>query len=697
MSESTTRQDADLVRQEKLSPQWLGSLIVLGVMLWGQSIKAEEIAKASPGHVTVVIADPVSSLAIDEAASSSSIVSDRTPRGLETVPQLLAEQPGVAMTRSGGLGSTATLSLRGSAPNQVPVFVDGVPYSSASIGGVDMGLMAIGHTDQMEIFRGQTPIAFPTSGLGGVVSIYSQRPDRSQGLVRLGSGSFGTYYGDGLFSHVTPRTAVSIQGQGLTSRGNFPYTNDGGTIFLPSDDQRTTRQNNALSQKTGRFRGSVELPSGRRLTAIAGLLDRAQGIPALSYLTSKKAHLDTQQWMATTFYESPRDLGLASTLRAQIYGLGTRQRFSDPNAEVAVVPTATNDRTYAVGGTLTAQKMMWDWLRWSVLIATEHESFSPSSGDQSIGPEGTRTSGVVGGEWDFAVDDQQFHLIPSIRIEANRDAIAHRERYAPNLFSSTLPTHRWLPVLRFALLKNVGTTLTVRGNLGRYGRMPSLFERYGNNGRILGNSDLRPETGINADLGLRWSPSSDRIHFHFDLAVFGARVKDLIQFQMIPPRMRPENVGAARVLGVEACIQGTYGRWGRIMAQTTFTDARNQSGRSGEQGHQLPLRPRLRAYVRPEVRGAPFGKHLQAGLYSDLDLTSENYQDTTNLRRFPTRVLFGAGLYVEKTSWGLRLLANMENLTNRTAVDLAGYPLPGRSIFFTLAFTAFPASKESES
>lgn len=554
-------QDVDLARQNKRISYFPCALATIGFVILATPLLAEEPTRVSSDRVTTVVADPGESIVTDDTVSSSLIHPNRTPRGFETLPQLLAEQPGVTITRSGGLGSTATLSLRGSAPNQVPVFVDGVPYSTASVGGTDVGLLALGPLDRAEIFRGQSPIVFPSSGLGGVLSIHSQHPIRSQGLVHLGSGSFQTYFGDALVAHVTTKTTLSLQGHALSSQGNFPYENDGGTFFLASDDRHANRQNNALSQKDGRLRGSFEPSPGRRVTAVANVFDRHQGIPSLGYLTSTKAHLHTRQWMATSFYESSKDLGLASALRAQVFGLGTRQRFSDPDAEVAAVPTETNDQTYTLGGSLTGQKIVWSWLRLSLLLASQHEKFFPSSSDQPSGPEGTRTSGAIGGEWDFTVGNEYFHIIPTIRIEAISDTVAHRERYEPNLFSSTLPTQHWLPILRLALQKDLGEKLSLRSNLGRYGRLPSLFERYGNSGRILGNSDLRPETGINADFGLRLRETSEHLCILWDFTVFGAQIKDLIQYQMLPPRMRPENLGSARVLGLETSLQGTYGRW----------------------------------------------------------------------------------------------------------------------------------------
>jgi outer membrane cobalamin receptor len=109
----------------------------------------------------------------DDAASSSVITASRTPRSAEDLPQLLSELPGVSVTRLGGLGSMATLSLRGSSANQVEVYFDGVPLSAASGGGVDIGLIPVVDLDSVEVYRGMSPIGFGSSAIGGIVSLSS--------------------------------------------------------------------------------------------------------------------------------------------------------------------------------------------------------------------------------------------------------------------------------------------------------------------------------------------------------------------------------------------------------------------------------------------------------------------------------------------------------------------------------------------
>ena len=44
----------------------------------------------------------------------------------------------------------------------------------------------------------------------------------------------------------------------------------------------------------------------------------------------------------------------------------------------------------------------------------------------------------------------------------------------------------------------------IKANAGRYARIPAFFELFGDRGYFLGNENLRPETGTNIDVGVRY-------------------------------------------------------------------------------------------------------------------------------------------------------------------------------------------------
>ncbi|HEX7597207.1 MAG TPA: TonB-dependent receptor, partial [Polyangia bacterium] len=606
-------------------------------------------------------------------------------RAAESVTQLLAEQPGASVTRLGGLGAMATLSLRGSASNQVLVYVDGVPLNSITGGGVDLGAIPLGDVERMEIYRGTSPIGFGASGIGGVVSITTTVPTENTASVEVGGGSFGTEYGGARGSWNGGRVRVAGGVHVFNSVGDFPYRMDRNSLLTTGDDLDTRRANNALLQFDATLRTLVELGDRRRLTATAAFLDRSQGWPGLGNTPNRRASLGTVRATASLAYESRQELGSGSNLRAVIYGAQLRTHFQDllpPN-----VSTDAVDTTSTAGATLRLSRPMRTWLTMSGILDGRTDEFvaenrgSPVSG----GAPATRWFGAAGVESDFWVRPWRLNLIGSFRLESVHDRTAGRD-YFGNLVQTADSSSHVLPVARLSLLEEWGAG-KLRANVGRYGRMPSTMELYGDTGYVLGKPTLRPESGVNADLGgeINWRRTAWSMTVAS--ALFASWVKDLIQYQSDSyGRARPDNVGGARVLGVEGSLAATLGRFGRLVAEGTFTDARDTSDVAANRSHQLPLRPRYRAYARPELRGLPLSARTALGLYVDVDATSGNFLNSPNTAQVPARLMFGAGVSLSMPA-KLRLVLSAQNLGDSRINDVTGYPLPGRACYATLTWS----------
>jgi outer membrane receptor protein involved in Fe transport len=399
--------------------------------------------------------------------------------------------------------------------------------------------------------------------------------------------------------------------------------------------------------------------------------------------------------LTTVAYDSNDDLGTGSSLRAQLYDVATWQRLDDVAGDLGA-PAQTRDLSASSGATLAGSKPLAGWLKLSAVAAGRYERFAPASvlpGAASI-PPGSRAGGAGGVEARMVTQTLRLAVIPSLRLEAAQDTITRPERYRL-MGADTQPATYWLPNARLALVQWASEQVTLHANLGRYGRLPSLTERYGNTGLLLGNPNLVPESGTNADVGANWTRKGERLRLSLDGALFAVWARNLIHFLLAGPYLRPENVGRARILGAEASATIDWRRRFRFFGQTTFTDARNQENVSGIYGKQLSFRPRLRAYARPELRDLPLAGRWRWGLYADLDVTSGNYRDSPNLVELNQRVLFGAGGQISAPHWGLRLVASAYNLANTPVVDFTGYPLPGRSIFFTMQWSTPGTNKET--
>ena len=92
----------------------------------------------------------------------------------------------------------------------------------------------------------------------------------------------------------------------------------------------------------------------------------------------------------------------------------------------------------------------------------------------------------------------------------------------------------------------------VRGSAGQYYRAPSFGELFGDRGSVQGNPNLKPEMGVNSDLGAIYSPGrfGPVDQFRLEYEFYYNQVNDLIQYvQTSRATVRAENVetAAARI------------------------------------------------------------------------------------------------------------------------------------------------------
>jgi iron complex outermembrane receptor protein len=636
-----------------------------------------------PGE-TIVIVDTAPKASEDEAASASVITSDRTPRSAETMPDLLGGVPGVSVSRLGGVGAPALLSLRGSSWDQVAVYLDGVNLNLAAGGGVDVSTLPVGDLARVEVYRGVTPIAYGGSAIGGVLSVETRRPRHDGATLEFGAGSFGTWLGGGSASLARDDYGLYVGVHTLKTAGDFDFVDDKGTAFDPNDDETKARQNNRVHELDGVVRGGVALPGDRELSLLLLGFDRDQGLPGYPRYATMKSSLRTRRAVGSVAYTSRDELGEGSLLRAQGYGYGLEQRFTDPLSEIAIAPTDARDRTLALGGTVRASRPVAAWLQPAALLDMRRESFVPR--DLLTGERGlasTRVSAVAGAEAAIRVASLGLAVIPSLRLEMSRDVAAGRGDTGgfvdmPDSLSRTLP------VARVAVTESLDDDLMLRANVGRYARLPSFLELYGNNGFIIGNRELVPERGLSADAGGAFARESGPFGVTADAAAFAVLVDDLIQFQQNAYGVaRARNIGKARVLGLESNAEL---RWheARLYAQATLTDARDRSDSAAAADHQLPYRPRVHLTTRPELRGFAV-RGAELGAYIELDFISGNYVDPANLVELPSRMLLGAGASLALDHGHVSLIASATNLTDASVSDVLAYPLPGRGFFLTVA------------
>jgi outer membrane cobalamin receptor len=163
------------------------------------------------------------------------------------VPALLAGQPGITITRQGGPGSRATISIRGSAPHQVLVLVDDVPLNDPVTGEVDLATIPLEQVERVTIVRGAAASRYGPRALAGAVVIERRRETASEGWITVSAGAWGersSRAGGSLVHERGERTIAGSVSGGLSRfDGEFDYQvpaiRGGGVADRTNADGRT--------------------------------------------------------------------------------------------------------------------------------------------------------------------------------------------------------------------------------------------------------------------------------------------------------------------------------------------------------------------------------------------------------------------------------------------------------------------------
>jgi iron complex outermembrane receptor protein len=603
--------------------------------------------------------------------------------------------------RFGGLGDFTTVSVRGFSPRQVQVYLDGVPLSRADNETFDLSDLPLDAVERVEVYRGTTPLRFAQAGPGGVVNVVTRRPGAEPVTAASASyGSFATRKADVTRSASAGPWSWLLFGHYLGTEGDFRYRDDAGTPDNPGDDRTRTRINNDfdLGSLTARLGWRGE--RGAVVSLTTDTFGRDRGFPGRGFPQDADARRRTVRHLSRLDAAVPPPAGLPLALEGGAWFLYQWQAFDDPLGPVIQLTSDVEERSVVGGGQLLARAALGAHQVPGLLLAASHETFGLRDDVGAPGvspgrqPDRTRLRGAVAAEDEILLLADRLAIVPALRWEGVRDDAPPDPRVPGALDAGGRDEHStWSP--RLGVRASPRPWLTLLGNAGRYERVPSLQERFGAAGTIVGNPALRPETSLNWDAGVRLRPSPWRAlgGASLEYAYFDNRVDDVIV--VVPTSVSvftSRNVARARVRGHE--VAAAVRVWDRVglAANYTYQDAVDDSDVAFRRGNRLPGRPTHEGYARVELSwdarrplpGAPAG--LWPGrLWADVDVIADNFLDTANTERVPRRELVGFGLALEPLP-RLRAALEVRNLADDQTRDALDFPLPGRSVYGTLSW-----------
>ena len=445
----------------------------------------------------------------------------------ETISDLLARQPGIQMSSSGGPGTATSFYVRGARPEQTKVLVDGVPLNSVDLSGSPLRFLSLADVERIEILRGPASALYGADAIGGVIQIFTRTG--APGLKAdafAGYGTDKTWQANAGLSGGNAQWRFRIEGNHAASDGfsaqkhasnqdadKDGYRNSGGGVslsFLPATGHE-------LGVKFRQNAGTTHYDSGN--TPADGNFD-------------DRVDFETQQW--------------------QVFA---RNRLSDVwTSKLLYGETVDEQKSYASwaldGELLRTKNRQASWQNdvrlplGTALLALEHLEQTASPEESYAASPEQRTDSLIAG-WTANHGKHRWQL--STRHDDHSE-FGDQQTYA------------------LAYGYQLTDTLRAQASYGTAFKAPSLYQLFSS---WYGNANLKPEEAKNREAALVWERGNQSLSATWYLN----KVSDLIDFSL--SSWTYENVSSARLEGVTLAYAGQFGDWS-VRAAYDWLDARNE-------------------------------------------------------------------------------------------------------------------------
>jgi vitamin B12 transporter len=550
-----------------------GAGLALATMLV-QAASAQSNTVALP---TIAVSPTTIPTPVDQLASSVTIITaadlERDQR--RTVPDALNAVPGLNVVQTGGPGGQTSIFMRGTNPNHVKVFIDGIDAGdpSSPAGNFDFAHLLTGDIAQIEILRGPQSGLYGSDAIGGVISITTKKGEGPPKVTAsLEGGSFGTF---------------NQQAGASGSQANFNYTFNvqhfraASTPVTPLNllAPGQTRNNDSYDNWTYSTRLGADLSDALTVNFIGRYTDANIGFTGDDFTPFPLSFPEALQSTTTNKNLFTRGEAVWSPFGDRfksVLGINysdQKNRNIDPNPDFPgnfgftspqVAPPFTNEGTRSKIDWRGELKVAPGQL---LVAGLEHQKDALSTDTTGMVDAGfnfTQTTTTASNTNDAGFLELQsqlskrFFFVANIREDDNRSFGPHT-------------TWRLAPVFILP-----GTDTKLKATYGTGFKAPSLTQLYVDNPSFgfVANPNLQPEISKGYDYGFEQSVLRDRVSF--GTTYFRNDITNLIVNQFVPV-FTNVNVGQAKTSGVEAFLAVIPIERVKIRSDYTYTQTRDET------------------------------------------------------------------------------------------------------------------------
>ena len=537
-----------------------------------------------------------------------------------SVIQRLNRLPGISSVNNGGLGTSASLQVRGLPGRYVIVRVNGIDMNdpSGTQNSFNFGSLTASGIERIEVLKGSQSALYGSEAIGGVVDITTFRPTKDGFSTRVES-EFGSY-----------GTASSTLSLGyLTDRAELAFTY-GRTVTEGFSARATDDEDDSFRQTTMTFTGRFDVTDTFKLGVALNSRDGASEIDRSTTDTSGQNFVDE---LGARVYGELVTGNVTHTLAYSYFDIERR----DPNGY-----------TTLFGG---------DRTRLSYLGSADFANgytlnFGLDRTDEAF------DSGGETGEENTVSAQAELLFQPSDAVDVSA-ALRYDDNSAFGGKASGRLAGVWRPQQDLALRAVIGTGF----------RAPSLYERFS----IYGDESLSPEKSRSFELGVEKTYGEKA---SVKATLFYTEIEDLIDFDGNSTACASgfgcynQVAGTTKSRGLE--LSGIYALSDRtsLYGNYTYTDAKTD-------GTRLTRTPR-----HDLVLGVDATLTDRLGASLDMryvaDVLPSPYAPADN--KVGDYTLVGAGLTYDLTDTAQAYL-RVENLFDEDYQTAGGFNTPGRSAY----------------
>ncbi|WP_176045496.1 TonB-dependent receptor [Burkholderia sp. BCC1644] len=571
---------------------------------------------------------------------------DRLSPSEPSITQALAMLPGVTVSQTGGPGSSASVSIRGSSASQVAVFIDGIRIGSPTTGIAPWADLPTEAFERVEVISGPAAASFGANAMGGVVQLFTRRSSNqpNQTTVSVGGGSNKTFDTQLRTSGTVPSTGPLAALGGLTySLGLHSYNTAGIDSTRPvlpyHEDGRNPYHAQDLDARLGYARDNWSIST-------FALYHRSD----LSYDNSGYANrqLDHQLTTGLAFH---LDI-TPDTQFDQSFGYANDRQFlyaSDPS-----IPTdQINSQRISTSTSLTHQERGF------------HLFGLPLSGESKLAYDFTREQAFLPIDAPGGIptrNDSAFSLHQSATLGSVTMFLAGRREIIAGQGVNTGNA---------ALSWAITPVYTARVSYGNAFRLPSFNDLYYPG---YGNPNLSPERSTSVEAALDANTS----YGTFSAAIYDTRVNNLIAYN--PATYSPINIGRAHIRGIDLSYKGTIGRYTPVSVAIGILNPQDETNDSW-----LNRRPRQTVSLNVDHSWDELHLHaLTTG--ASLNYGGTTFDDPANTTYLPSYLSVNLRASYRINSH-LTVSATLSNLFDRQYMTAYGYNTLGRTAFGKVSYT----------